>query len=525
MSAFSQSTVVVDINTKQQTIEGFGAALAYYENWLTAHPNKNEIYEVIFNELSLDILRVRNAYDYDPDMINRVKEFYNAAKNSLGHPIKLLSTSWGPPAYLKSNNDRNNGGTLKYAVNGGTVKFDYSGFANWWNGALDEYKNNGIYPDYISLQNEPDFKAIYESCLLSPAEKINSTDTIAGYNKALEAIYNMVQQRQEKPKILGPETIGIGYNTVQNYINVLNTSYLYGIAHHLYHGVDKNNPWISTEFGDVGNLHKELPHFQTEFCGGDWFSLAGLIYKSMNDENAVAYFYWDLIWDGAGLVSIEFPWDKSRWNTEKGYTKTKNYYAFKQFSAFVHPQWTRVNSNTESENIKALAFINPAKDSMSLLLINRSETADLDINIATSGFNYNKAAVYETSESEDCKYLGLLADPNYTLPKRSITTIQLTHNNTSNISDINHSKYKPHVFPNPVINEAIIKLSKKNVRYEFVSIIDIKGNIIKKQKLTKINPTHGYVIDCAGFNNGLYFFVLESATGEKQVEKFIIDRD
>jgi hypothetical protein len=35
---------------------------------------------VILKELSLDILRVRNAYGYDADMICRVKQFAAAAK-------------------------------------------------------------------------------------------------------------------------------------------------------------------------------------------------------------------------------------------------------------------------------------------------------------------------------------------------------------------------------------------------------------------------------------------------------------
>ena len=70
-----------------------------------------------------------------------------------------MVTSWGPPAYLKSNNDRGNGGTLKYTVSGSNVLFDYAGFAHWWNKSLDEYNENGIFPKYISIQNEPDWTA------------------------------------------------------------------------------------------------------------------------------------------------------------------------------------------------------------------------------------------------------------------------------------------------------------------------------------------------------------------------------
>ncbi|MCK4989044.1 MAG: hypothetical protein KAS29_01105, partial [Bacteroidales bacterium] len=102
-----------------QTVVGFGASLAYYESWLNAHPRKSEIYQAIFGELSLDILRVRNAYDYDPDMVDRVQEYVTASETALGYPISVLTTSWGPPGYLKNTGDRKNGGTLRYTTGAG----------------------------------------------------------------------------------------------------------------------------------------------------------------------------------------------------------------------------------------------------------------------------------------------------------------------------------------------------------------------------------------------------------------------
>jgi glucuronoarabinoxylan endo-1,4-beta-xylanase len=420
-----QYDLIIDPDNQFQTIEGFGASLAYYENWLTAHPNKEEIYKAIFNELSLDILRVRNAYDYDAGMVDRVREFVQESEVITGKPVKILSTSWGPPSYLKSNHDRTHGGTLKYSISDLKVDFDYSGFAGWWEGALNEYNGNGIYPDFISIQNEPDFSADYESCRLDPVEKITSTDTIAGYNKALEAVYSMVEERANKPKILGPESIGVGYNVVENYINELNIAYLYGISHHLYHGVDANNPWISTDIGKVGDFHPEIPHFQTEYNLGDWFSLAGLMYKSLNDENVVAYLYWDLIWDGAGLISLDNPWDKSQWTNSRGYTKTKNFYAFKQFSAFIHPGWKRTGTSINN-NVDALAFINSAQDSATLVLINRYYNTESLVNISIPGNTIDKASAYRTSSDDNCSNIGILAQPEVRLPPRSITTVVIS---------------------------------------------------------------------------------------------------
>lgn len=410
----------------QQEVVGFGASLAYYEGWLNAHPNKQEIYQAIFGELSLDILRVRNAYEYDPQMVDRVKEYMEAAELALGYPIALFSTSWGPPGYLKNTGDRKNGGSLRYTLEGGSVKFDYEGFAHWWNRSLDEYQAHGISPDYITIQNEPNWTASWETCLFNPVETINTRDTIAGYDRALNAVYDSLLTREARPLILGPETVGIGYNNVQNYVNALDLSKLDGISHHLYHGVDENNPYASTEFSKLGDFHPEIPHFQTEFSRGDWFSLAGLIYKSFYDEQVAAYLYWDLIWNEGGLVQLDNPWDRGQWmDPAKGYTRTKDFYAFKQFSAFVHPGWKMIRHSFSGENAASLTFLSPGGDSATAVLINRSALDPLKVHVNVPGYHIHQSAIYSTSETENCEFKGVLLDSVLTLQPRSISTIDM----------------------------------------------------------------------------------------------------
>lgn len=426
LGAQEDASLVIDPVNTRQTITGFGASLAYYEGWLNAHPRRSEVYDLIFGELSLDILRVRNAYGYDPDMVGRVKEYMRAAENSLGHPIQLLSTSWGPIDSLKNTADRKNGGTLRYTTVPGGIEFDYPGFASWWMGSLEEYEANGIMPDYISIQNEPDFSATWESCRLSPNETINATDTIAGYNRALDVIYDSLSTLSDRPMILGPETVGIGYNSVQNYVNALDLSKLDGIAHHLYHGVDEDEPYASEEFTKVGDFHPEVPHFQTEYSRGDWFSLAGLIYKSFHDEEVEGYLYWDLIWgETKGLVTIEFPWDSDRWTDPKGYIINREYYTFKNYSAFIHPGWKRVDAGVAGEELKMLTFISPGMDSMSCVVINRSETENRSLHISIDGYRIRESAVYITSESEECTLKGSLVDSIVSLPPTSIVTVAM----------------------------------------------------------------------------------------------------
>ncbi|MEX2369624.1 MAG: Ig-like domain-containing protein [Bacteroidales bacterium] len=421
----SYKTISLDTTTTYQTMVGFGGSLAFYEGWVTSHPNKSGIYDALFGELSLDILRLRNAHGYDNVMIDRAAEFVQAAEVSLGRPISVLSTSWGPPGYLKSNNSRSDGGTLKYTVTDGVVEFGYADFAHWWNSSLDEYNAHGIYPDYISIQNEPDWSAPYESCRMDPKETITATDTIAGYNKALAAVYDTIQTREAVPGLLGPENIGIGYNSVENYSNEMDLSLVEGIAHHLYHGVPADQPYSSTNFKKVGDYHPEIPHFQTEYSLGDWWSLAGLIYMSLCQENVVAYLYWDLAWDGNGLVSLDFPWDQTRWSNSDGYTRTKDFYVFKQYSAFIHPGWERLSTTDPGENAVLSAFISPGKDSATMVVINRSESESLICNLHVPGYSINRADLYVTSANKNCAYEGDKTEELPEIPPLTIATISM----------------------------------------------------------------------------------------------------
>jgi O-glycosyl hydrolase len=52
----------IKVAESHQTMVGFGASIAWYEGTLTGHAYNNEIYDFIFNELGLDVLRLRNTY-------------------------------------------------------------------------------------------------------------------------------------------------------------------------------------------------------------------------------------------------------------------------------------------------------------------------------------------------------------------------------------------------------------------------------------------------------------------------------
>jgi len=506
--AQSVQTVVVNLDEEHQTVTGFGASLAFYEGWLPAHPNRAEIYDVIFKELSLDILRVRNAYGYDDNMIGYVKQFAAAAESSLGHPIDIMVTSWGPPGNLKSNNDKSNGGTLRYTVNNGKVEFDYAGFASWWNAA----------------------QANYESCLMGFSEVVNNTDTIAGYNKALDAVYDTVKLRENSPLFLGPECVGIGYNAVENYINPLDLSKLHGIAYHLYHGAEsgtvENDPFTSDNYAKVGNFHPEVPHFQTEYSRAGWFTVAGMMFQSLTQGNVAAWFYWDLAWDNGGLVNLHFPWDRNRWTNSKGYNRTKDFYVFKHYSAFIHPGWKRIGTSGDSELLKTAAFISSTGDSATFIAVNRSETDTLKTQIQIPGFSIEEATTYSTTEESNFVATDYLNDTILVLPPRSINTVDLRLSSVNSATKIPVRRQTfsvAEIFPNPFSQSAQIRfVSEKSADYS-LEVFDLSGKQLLKRELG-FYPAgkHDVEVTRDGLENGIYIFRLINSSGQSGQGRFVI---
>ena len=104
---------------------GFGASGAFGEQNLRLHNDFEEIVEVAFDDLGLDIYRIQNRYNHlntNPPWQQGwlgSKDILAEAESVTGRDIKVLMTAWGPPANLKSNNSITNGGTL--AMSGGDL--------------------------------------------------------------------------------------------------------------------------------------------------------------------------------------------------------------------------------------------------------------------------------------------------------------------------------------------------------------------------------------------------------------------
>ena len=181
------------------------------------------------------------------------------------------------------------------------------------------------------------------------------------------------------------------------------------------------------DFNKVGNYHSELPHFQSEYSRGDWWSVAGMIYMSLSMENAAAYLYWDLAWDGSGLISLDFPWDRSQWTHPYGFTLTKEFFAFKQYSAFIHPGWKHIAASDNRGKFGSRCI---HKRGMRILLpfivINRSLSDNLICKPEIPGYSIDRADLYVTSGTENCEYKGDKKDKMTDISPKAIATFSIS---------------------------------------------------------------------------------------------------
>jgi glucuronoarabinoxylan endo-1,4-beta-xylanase len=437
-------TVGVDAATKYQVMQGFGAAVAFEITFLTQHPNRDEIYQVVFADLGLQVLRVANWYQNSQAGASATGDFnetvalVTAARTSLGHDPVIVMSSWSPPAIMKSNNNVI-AGTLARTAAG---DFRYADFGAWWRSALDAHAAAGVFPNFISIQNEPDFvptgSNTWASCLLDATEGA----TNAGYGPALDAVASAIADLSPRPVLIGPEVSGISGNRVQSYLSAMTSEGLVdrlgGVAHHLYNGGSAAMPnTFNAGINALAAVAGGKPLFQTEFGPSpvDMFNVAWLIQNAVTVESAASYLHWDLIWGDSiasaspqGLVTTENPFSPANWKTPKGYRINDAYYAVRHFSKWIDTGWQRVATSATASVIRASAFTSPDGLSLTVVLLN-TDSEPHAVTVDRGGFAAASSAVYRTSGTDErTTPLGPLPDGNVVdMPGRSLVTVTFSN--------------------------------------------------------------------------------------------------
>ena len=419
--------VVIDVSTSYQEIEGMGGAVCFYNGWFPAHPNWQQIADEAFAGLNISMLRIGNWWRGTDGEDTATYQIVGEAQKQLGDSLPILMSSWSPPAYLKSNGEQGNGGTL-IKVNG---EYAYDQFADFWYESLQDYASHGIVPTWVSIQNEPDWTADYESCRFNPTEASWNGAICASYSKALSAVYQNLQTNMvSPPKLLGPGCVGLYGNAgaYRDYVAAMNPDHYYGTAHHLYGGSTDGTPdGYLQPFNTLNSIRPEKPRFMTEF--GDikgMIECANLIHNLMVVEEISGYNQWALMWPGdIGLVEIENPWDRANWSNPDGYWLNPAYWSVKHYSYFIRPGYTRVQAESTSSDVLSSAYLSPDGNRLVAVYINRNENAPVSVTFDSSSFAYGVSSVYQSTEKTHFEAKGEIVDGELNLPAGSLTTVVL----------------------------------------------------------------------------------------------------
>ena len=438
------ATATIDSSKIYQTIEGIGGTTAFYDGWVTDHPYKQDIYTNAFAGLNLSMLRLGNWFRYTNAPDTSAFEIVSNANRVLGHPVLVYMSSWAPPASLKSNGQVGNGGTL--ATNSGG--FVYTNFANYWYDSLQSYRSNGVSPTWISIQNEPDWAAGYDSCVFHPTEDTVNGTNYASYSKALDATFQRITNLTSPPKILAPEVIHIHYNDLQNYAATMNPNSFYGVAYHLYGGSTDGSPdGYAGDFQTSTNVFPGKPHFMTEFGYGDMMQTACLIHACFTVGQVAGFNHWSLTWPvgGNGLINHENPYaSQSTWTNappgvttqSHGWWLTPAYWAMKHFSYYIQPGYRRVSATDNDSNVRCSAFLSADNLRLVVVLINTNASVSSAMNFNFGTFSAGKCSVYQTAGTNTYagtntfRPLGALTN-SQALPPLSITTVVLDQTNVT----------------------------------------------------------------------------------------------
>ncbi len=423
-------TVTIDPTTTYQTMVGFGAAVAYFDGSAMMNPMSSEVFQTIFADLGLEVLRVgnwnlNNGNDGN-SAFSQTAAFVQAARQ-MGYAPVLLMSSWNPPLSLKNNNNLRAGGTLPKTASGA---YDYADFGAWWAQSLTAFAtaSGGIVPDYISIQNEPDFTTTNEgTCLFDPTEDA----TNAGYGQALDAVKTAIAGTPglTMPKLIGPENDSLAGSELERYLTGITSSgYLDDldvVAHHLYGSGTESSPnSYNYNLGNVATAAAAAgkPIWETEFAPNsqDVLLTAWLIQNAVTIEGVSTYLYWDLYWPTVqppqGLVTV----------TSTGFTINDDYYAVQHFAKGIGVGWTRVGASASEAPVIVSAFLSPDGTQLTLVAIN-TDGADHQVAIDPGTFVGATSNVYRTSgTAERFAAVGPLdAAGSFDLPGQSIATVTL----------------------------------------------------------------------------------------------------
>ncbi|MBN1797675.1 MAG: glycoside hydrolase family 30 protein [Spirochaetales bacterium] len=277
--------------------------------------------------------------------------------------FRIVASAWSPPAWMKTNNQMNNGGKLKPEYR--------ETWALFFSKYIKAYQREGIPIWGVTVQNEPDATQVWDSCRYTAEEE---RDFVRDYlGPCLEE-----NGLKHIKIIIWDHNRDLLYERVKTVLSDNKASgYIWGVGFHWYSG---------DQFENVLKTHEAYPDktlLLTEACIEDGVKLGAwdrgetYAYNIINDLNngAGGWIDWNMVLNTAGGPNhagnyCDAPVLVDEENGEIHYQSS--YYYMGHFSKYVRPGAARIAADSTLDELETTAFKNP-DGSIALVVLNRSD--------------------------------------------------------------------------------------------------------------------------------------------------------
>lgn len=363
-TSFAQDATA-NFSVDKQVIDGFGAADRNVGQLTDAQA---DLFFSTTAGIGLSILRS----GIEPDGTN--SSFYSNATKAAARGAIIWAAPWTAPAIQKDNNSLTNGGHL--------LAGSYNTWATTLAGVQASYQSNaGVNLYAISVQNEPDFSASYESMLYTAAEMTAFIKVLGPKLAALTPVPKLIlPELANWSNTWGYTSNALGDGTAAPYVGI--------VGAHQYSGVSAPS--------GIGSLHvwqTEMSYFNNyDTSITSAITTAQDIHSALITGNVNAYLYWEL--NGAGTDNEGLIGQNS------DFTITKRYYAFGNYSKFVRPSWYRVDVSGGPSGVTVDAFRSSTGNQIAVVAINTSGSA-VSLGVNCNGINVISVIPYVTSSTQN----------------------------------------------------------------------------------------------------------------------------
>jgi glucosylceramidase len=362
---------IIDSYFNQETGLGYSLGRTHIHSCDFALENYTYVEE---NDVELKTFSIEREQKY---VLPLIKD----AVKARGEELTILSSPWSPPAWMKTNNEMNNGGKLKPEF--------YSTWALYYTKYIKAMESEGIPIWGITVQNEPEATQVWDSCRYTAEEERDFVKNHLGPVMEKEGL-------SDKEIIIWDHNRDIAYERTKTILSDAEASkYIWGTGLHWY---------VSEEFENLSKIHEDFPDKHlifTEGCIeggvqlGAWHTGERYARNIMGDINnwLEGWIDWNIVLNEQGGPNhvgnfCDAPVIADTKTGEVHYNSS--FYYIGHFSKYIKPNAVRIAHELNHESLKAVSFqnedgsivavvMNDADKTETFTISTGSQTADVEL--------------------------------------------------------------------------------------------------------------------------------------------------